>query len=179
VGLRGPPPKPRALRMLEGNPGKRPLNEREPQPPIGRPRCPEYLDDLAKREWRRLVPILEKMRVLTEADDIALANLCMQYSLLQQAQVKLAKTGLLIKTRSGYIQQSPLVAIVANCVEQVGRLCREFGLTPASRTRISVPPEEPGRDRIMEAIWSGIRTEKTRREAANATEGTPPTTTMQ
>ena len=76
------------------------------------------------------------MRVLTEADGITLGNLCQQYSLLQQAQLKLQKTGLLFKTKSGYIQQSPLVGIVAGCVEQVNKLCREFGLTPASRTRI-------------------------------------------
>lgn len=32
MGLRGPPPKPTALRVLEGNPGKLPLNRHEPQP---------------------------------------------------------------------------------------------------------------------------------------------------
>jgi len=138
LGLRGPAPKPRALALLEGNPGKRPLNRYEPQPRLTRPKCPDYLDEAAKREWKRLVPILSRMRVLTEADGIALASLCQQYSLLQQSQAKLQKTGLLLKTKSGYVQPSPLVAIVANCVDQVNKLCREFGLTPASRTRIQV-----------------------------------------
>jgi len=31
--MRGPPPKPTYLRILEGNPSKRPLNRNEPQPP--------------------------------------------------------------------------------------------------------------------------------------------------
>ena len=113
MGLRGPAPKPRALAVLEGNPGKRPLNRHEPQPRVTRPKCPDYLDEAAQREWKRLVPILSRMRVLTEADGIALANLCQQYSLLQQAQSKLQKTGLLLKTKSGYVQPSPLVTIVA------------------------------------------------------------------
>ena len=168
MGLRGPPPKPRALREIEGNPGKRPLNPREPQPAVKRPRCPAYLDADARREWRRLVPILERMRVLTEADDIALANLCQQYALLQEAQIKLKKTGLLIKTRSGYIQQSPLVAIISTTVDQVNKLCREFGLTPSSRTRIQVEPVKPAVNPIQQAIMDNLRRMKPEHEAGSS-----------
>ena len=153
MGLRGPNPKPRALQVLEGNPGKRPLNPLEPQPLLRRPKCPDYLDEAAKREWKRLVPILEAMRVLTEADGIALGNLCMQYAMLQEAQTKLRKTGLLMKTRGGFIQQSPLVAVVSSTVDQVNKLCREFGLTPAARTRIQVAPgDSPSSDPLEDAL---------------------------
>lgn len=92
---------------------------------------------------------------LTEADGIALANLCQQYSLLQQAQAKLQKTGLLLKTKSGYIQQSPLVAIVSSAVDQVNKLCREFGLTPAARTRIQVAQENSEGSDPLEDAWCG------------------------
>jgi len=140
--------------MLEGNPGKRPLNPYEPQPRRKRPRCPDYLDEAAKREWKRLAPLLQRMRVLTEADGIALASLCAQYSLLQQAQVKLQKTGLLFKTKSGYVQQSPLVGIVSACVDQLNKLCREFGLTPASRTRLQVAPDDqPRPGGVLDGEW--------------------------
>jgi len=140
--------------VLEGNPGKRPLNHYEPQPRAKRPKYPEYLDEIAKLEWKRLVPILLCMRSLTEADSITLANLCQQYSTLQQAQAKLQKTGLLLKTKSGYVQQSPLVAIVAGCVDQVNKLCREFGLSPASRTRIQVCfKESPEPGVVLNGEW--------------------------
>ena len=33
MATRGRKPKPTALKVLEGNPGKRPLNDREPVPP--------------------------------------------------------------------------------------------------------------------------------------------------
>jgi hypothetical protein len=36
MGRRGPPPQPTKLRLLSGNPGKRPLPRAEPQP-IGQP----------------------------------------------------------------------------------------------------------------------------------------------
>lgn len=158
MGLRGPAPQPTSLRVLYGNPGRRPINRFEPKPRMKRPKCPTHLDENAQREWRRLVPILSRMRVLTEADGIALANLCQQYAMLQQAQVKLQKTGLLMKTKSGYIQQSPLVGIISAAVDQVNKLCREFGLTPASRTRIQIGMEEerPRGGGILNGEWEPV-----------------------
>lgn len=138
----GPAPKPTLIRKAEGNPGRRPFNDREPQPDVVRPRMPKHLDKLAQREWRRLVPMLERMRVLTEADGIALANLCFDCSILQQAQEALAKTGLLSKSgRSGLIHQSPLLNIIASTTDRVTRSLREFGLTPSSRSRIQTNAE--------------------------------------
>jgi hypothetical protein len=46
------------------------------------------------------------------SDGIALANLCQAYSTLIKAQLQLTTNGILYKTKSGYIQQSPLLAIV-------------------------------------------------------------------
>ncbi|MEP7363840.1 MAG: phage terminase small subunit P27 family [Acidobacteriota bacterium] len=141
MGQRGPAPKPTALRIAEGNLGKRPLNILEPRPRQITPACPKHLDGEGRLAWRRLVPVLERMRVLTEADGIVLANLCDSYSTMVQAQRKLRETGMLLKTPSGYVQQNPLISIVNTCMETVTRLAREFGLTPTSRTRLHAGPE--------------------------------------
>ncbi len=53
-----------------------------------------------------------------------------------KAQAQLNKLGILIKTPSGYVQQSPLIGIVNNCTEKIVMLCREFGLTPSSGSRV-------------------------------------------
>jgi len=79
-----------------------------------------------------------RMRVLTEADGMALASLCQAWSTMMKAQQKLNETWMLLKTPSGYVQQNPLISIVNSCMETVTRLSREFGLTPASRTRLHV-----------------------------------------
>ena len=96
----------------EGNRGHRPLNPREPKPKAVPPRCPEHLDKRAKQEWRRLVPQLMKLQVLTEVDGMALANLCQAYSTMVHAQETLNEKGYLYKAPSGYIMQSPYLAIV-------------------------------------------------------------------
>ena len=140
MGLRGPAPKPTAQRKAEGNPSRRPLPENEPEYRLGVPECPSHLGEEARAEWDRIAPMLDSAGVLTEADYMALANLCQAYVTMQKAQVQLDKTGLLMKTATGYVQQSPLIGIVNSSMHQITRLCQEFGLTPASRTRIAADP---------------------------------------
>ena len=137
MGIRGPSPTPTRIKLIRGNPGKRKLNDSEPQPQLAAPECPEYLDEMARVEWDRLVEILLAMRVLTEADYIALGNLCQAYSTMIDAQKKLSKAGVLYRTKSGYVQQSPLLGIVNSQMTLINALVREFGLTPSSRTRVS------------------------------------------
>jgi P27 family predicted phage terminase small subunit len=152
MGYRGPIPKPSVIERAEGNPGKRPVNAREPQPRPVAPKCPEHLDEHAKQEWKRMVPILRRMRVLTEADSMALANLCQTWSTLVKAQEKLTEMGILYKSPSGYVMQSPLLAIVNQCVETITKLSREFGLTPAARSRIIAQSEPEPKENLWEIL---------------------------
>jgi len=50
VAQRGRKPKPTAVKVLEGNPGKRSLNTAEPKPEKKAPRCPSWLEDEAKED---------------------------------------------------------------------------------------------------------------------------------
>jgi P27 family predicted phage terminase small subunit len=156
MGRRGPAPKPTAIKKAEGNPGKRKLNTQEPQPVPGAPECPDHLDAVAKKEWNRLSGILVAMKLLTEADYIALGNLCQAYSTMIDAQKHLNKGGILFKTPNGYIQQNPLLGIIRAQMNIVNGLVREFGLTPSSRTRITIEKEDDGHDELM-AILSQPR----------------------
>ncbi|NLD95616.1 MAG: phage terminase small subunit P27 family, partial [Synergistaceae bacterium] len=78
MATRGRKPKPTALKLLEGDRGKgrRPLNKNEPIPPEGAIKCPSWLLPEAKKEWKRLAPALEAMRVLTVADLKAFEGYC-------------------------------------------------------------------------------------------------------
>lgn len=60
--MAGRKPKPTALKKLEGNPGKRKLNTKEPVPAKGMPECPRWLLPEAKEEWNRLCQKLSEMR---------------------------------------------------------------------------------------------------------------------
>ncbi len=78
--MAGRKPKPTALKKLEGNPGKRKLNTKEPVPEKGMPDCPKWLLPEAREEWKRLCQKLSEMGVLTEIDMAAFAAYCQSYA---------------------------------------------------------------------------------------------------
>ena len=93
--MRGRKPKPTALKVVAGNPGRHPLNKREPKPRPRRrlPPCPDWLDKAARREWRRMGRQLHDARILTAIDEKALAMLCATWSQYVQAQQALQEYG--------------------------------------------------------------------------------------
>jgi P27 family predicted phage terminase small subunit len=153
VGLRGPAPKPTAIKQAEGNPGKRRLNSNEPEFEATIPKVPSHIDKEAKKEWRRIAPMLLRNHVLTEADYMALANLCQAWATLKRLQSLLNDApSLLVKTPAGYVQQTPLFSMIGKQMALVNRLCQEFGLTPSSRTRVKTEPGRSEEQDLMEIL---------------------------
>jgi len=152
MATRGRKPKPTALKVLEGNPGKRPLNKNEPQPEKKAPRCPSWLEPEAKKEWKRMAKTLETIGVLTQVDKAAFAGYCQAYARWNEAEEFLSKHGTIFKTPSGYIQQVPQVSIAQTYLKVMKDFCSEFGLTPAARTRIQVDSAVGQEDDPMESI---------------------------
>jgi P27 family predicted phage terminase small subunit len=141
--MRGPKPKPTALRRMQGNPGKRAYNHAEPVPPDAMPDCPPHLGAIAREEWDRLAEVLYRMGVLTSIDRAALAAYCQCYGRWVEAEEKLTATPMLLKTATGYVQQSPWLSIANKQMELMGRYMGELGLTPASRSRVAAYAETP------------------------------------
>ncbi len=144
MSTRGRIPKPTAIKELEGNPGRRRLNDREPKPERKAPSCPNWLEPEAKKEWRRLARKMELMGVLTEADRGAFAGYCQAYARWKEAEEFISQHGTIVKTPSGYWQQVPQVSIAQTYMKMMQKFAEQFGLTPASRSRIvadSIAPE--------------------------------------
>ena len=76
MATRGRKPTPTPIKELEGNPGKRPLNQNEPKLKKTAPSYPKWIDKEAKKEWRRLAAKMEQMGVLSEVDMAAFAGYC-------------------------------------------------------------------------------------------------------
>ncbi|MCU4654489.1 phage terminase small subunit P27 family [Roseibacterium sp. SDUM158016] len=100
------------------------------------PRCPPHLGDVAKAEWRRLAKPMHDAGVLTIADRAAFAAYCQAYARWVEAEEKLKETPMLLKTPSGYVQQSPWLSIANKQLELMGRFMAELGLTPSARSRL-------------------------------------------
>ena len=144
----GRPPKPTLIKILEGNPGKRPLNLYEPKPQKKAPKCPGWLEPVAKQEWRRMAKHLELIGILTEIDRAAFAAYCQAFARWKEAEEFISKHGTIVKTPSGYWQQVPQVSIAQTYLKIMNRLCEQFGLTPSSRSRIVADPYDESDDEL-------------------------------
>ena len=155
MGKRGPPPTPTALKILRGNPGRKKLNEHEPQPD-GRPVCPSWLLPEAKLKWKSLVPQLQALGLATKIDGDALAQYCQVWARWRAAEVFIAKHGDTYEStdRQGGARTklSPYVLITQNLLAIMHRLQREFGMTASARSQIHVEQAPKRQSEFMALI---------------------------
>lgn len=152
---RGRPPKPTNLKVLEGNPGKRPLSVNEPKPKPIPPKCPAWMAPEGKKLWKRLMPELERLGLMTIVDGAAFEAVCQNYATWVKCEKHLKKYGLTMKlytkARDEYEIPRPEVAIGQKALKSVHTFMTEFGLTPASRVKLGTKPGGEEED-PMEAL---------------------------
>ncbi len=142
MGSRGPSPKPTALKALHGTARRDRSNPSEPQPQVTAVSCPAFLDSAAKAEWRRLIPHLVKLKLMSDLDRGLLAAYCAAWSRWRKAELAIQKFGEVLATPSGYMQKNPHVTIANESIRTLEKLAGHFGLSPSTRTRVSATPEE-------------------------------------
>jgi P27 family predicted phage terminase small subunit len=160
MGKRGPRPTPTKLKILRGNPGCRPLNKNEPEPPAAGIAMPSHLGPVAQARWAELLPIVQAMRVMTDADVEALARYCDTYEWWLAVRAKLRAEGdtYPILNDGGevkYIAQRPEVSIAHKLATQLRQLEQDFGLNPSARTSLQSQPEKPAGEDEANAILFG------------------------
>ena len=133
--MRGRKPKPTKLKLLTGNPGQRPLNDREPEP-VGLAKCPSWLDFEAKKEWARIAPELERLGLLTMVDQAALAAYCQAWAEFKGATADLQAEGRVYYTEDGEPKPHPAVSRQKAAWSAIRGFAAEFGLSPSARTRV-------------------------------------------
>jgi P27 family predicted phage terminase small subunit len=151
--VKGRKPTPTALKLLKGNPGKRPINRNEPKPSPRAPGCPTWLAPEARAEWRRVVPALDKIGMLAKVDRAALTAYCETWATFVTAQRDLHEHGLVLhiyedlavtddgKTIKVQVRatKNPSVMVARDAAAQIRAFCAEFGLTPSARSRMELP----------------------------------------
>lgn len=145
--MKGRKPLPTHLKLVKGNPGRRPLNDAEPKPRRERPGAPAHISDKAREAWGYVSGLLDRIGVLTEVDAIALEMLCEAYAEVLAARATLQAFG------SSYYQTvneggsvmhraHPAVAVLQDADRRIKSWAAEFGMTPSARTRVKVDGEQ-------------------------------------
>lgn len=124
--------------------------------------CPSYLDDVAKKEWKRILKVIENENIEFNAKDLkVLEGYCTSYSNWIMFEEKAKEAGYLIFSSTGYPQQHPYCQLAKNAQTQYLNFMKELGLTPAARARInknkntSTTEGYTEEDREMEEMFNG------------------------
>ncbi len=150
----GRPPTPTALKLISGNPGKRPIKG-EPKPPPSKPRRPQWLVGYARTEWDRVVPALDKLGLLTVVDRTVIAAYCEAAAGLKAASQDLRKRGYLILSArhdGEALVKNPSNQLLRDYSRLVATYSSMLGLSPSDRVRLSgdaSPSTEAGLDAIL------------------------------
>ena len=144
--MQGRKPTPTVLKLLQGNPGKRPLKLDEFRPAVEIPKPPAHVRDSkeAAKEWRRVTAELARYGLISQVDRAALvfyvvnwARHCEAEEMIKKAAEASGGSGLFVKTPNGYPVQSPWVAVSNKSMELCRVFLAGFGMTPAARTRVT------------------------------------------
>jgi P27 family predicted phage terminase small subunit len=161
--MRGRPRKPNWLKILEGNRGHRPITGEDFQPPGEAPEMPKGMSRAARREFRFMCDALVPRGGITALDGKALWAYCDCYAMAQDARRLIEKHGQLIpmlavdrktgKPKLGAdgkpiikrYYNNPAVKIHMKYLRLMEEYLKMFGLTPASRQKLFIPPKSDGK----------------------------------
>ena len=148
------PRKPRALKVLEGRRGHKPLKD-EPvfAPLLDDP--PENLGDAGLELWNRLLAAYEAAPVIQVTDYAALVALCRSWGLYTDAMADIAARGHVVASvrNEGDLVKNPSCVIASQALSHFEKLASQFGLTPAARAALDAPAaKDTTRDTAAEIL---------------------------
>jgi len=149
----GRPRKPTQTKIAEGNRGKRKLDiSKEPQFPREIPEPPDFLSPDAAAEWRELSGLLFDAGLLTKVDGKALAAYCETYAVWKGLHIEFreSKQKYCLVGVGGAFYKNPMVSMINEASCRMLKYLHEFGLTPASRSKITITKKDLDKDPFEE-----------------------------
>ena len=152
--------KPTQLKKLAGNPGKRKLPKDEPKLKTAIPTCPAHFEEECRELWDKFGVLLYEMGVITHADSTALEMLITTYREWREADSVIQSRGLSYPTvtqaGSTVYRAVPEVAMRSDAARRLQSLLSEFGLSPASRSKVSAAGDS-GADPMEDFLSEGLK----------------------
>lgn len=136
------PKTPTKLKLLKGTAQPCRTNRNEPEPETEVPDIPHHLSKEARQEWNRITPLLEAMGLVAQIDMTSLAMYCQSWGDHVKAENMIRRNGAVIKGAKGSLVKSPWVGMSKDARLIAHKFLVEFGLTPASRSRVSGKKKE-------------------------------------
>lgn len=149
----GPKKKPTRLRILEGNPSRRPINELEPTCDLP-PEKPAIVasNAIASAEWDRVTAAMVP-GLYSALDTATLMTYALAWSMLLEAQRAIAADGITITTPKGRVSH-PATRVWKQAVDTLAKCSDRLGLHPGARSSLNIPTRnsEPSK---FDGLWGG------------------------
>lgn len=145
MGKRGPKPKPKALVILDGNAGRKPIIPDELEVRCDMPAVkPDIvaLDDVASAEWDRVLAAMPP-NLCNALDVNVLAQYALAWSILAQCQHEIRENGLTAWRESGP-SVAPSFTMWKAATETLLKCGDRLGLNPSTRSRLQMPARGDG-----------------------------------
>lgn len=108
--------------------------------------APDWLDDLARAEWQRLLPLITGSVPVSKLDLPLFASYCQAYSDAQHAQADIRKNGQTFTTDNGMVRMNPSVKLKLDATNQMMRLADALGLSVYSCVRMQIKGDGSGKE---------------------------------
>lgn len=125
------------------------------RPKAGALRAPRWLSKAARKEWRRVVKVLDGLGILTSADTDTLAVYCDAVVRYAEASRTLEAEGMIVETPRGP-QQHPAILAQQKYAAIMARCAGQLGLEPSARAALAakLAKEAGPKDRFEELFGS-------------------------
>ena len=137
---------PKKLKVIKGTFRNCRANPKEPDYPTELPEMPDCLGETGKKEWKRMSEILLPQGLLSKIDMAALAAYCQSYGNWHDAEKQLNGENRIITTPNGRDVPNPLIGIINKYADHMRKFLIEFGMTPASRSKVSAKKTKKKKD---------------------------------
>lgn len=148
---KGRKPTPKTILKLRGSRVRGP-HKSGIDAPAGIPQPPEYLCDIGRAEWDRIVPMLEASKVMSLRHQHTLAAYCDALADMVKANNELQQHGATFMDDKGRVMNHPAWYRKKDSRLHMLRLAEQFGLTASALARVSAvdaPTAEDAEDRRM------------------------------
>lgn len=139
--------KPTALKELQGTARADRANPLEPRPSVGIPDAPAWIDEdpVTRQLFDQVTKYIVDMKVATQVDGLALSLLADQLSLYLEIRNEIRSRGVMLQeegsTGQTVTKPNPLLPQLNSAYTAIVKMLREYGLTAASRTNVSMIEE--------------------------------------
>lgn len=105
-------------------------------------KAPNYLDDIAKKQWASKIKSLSERGDITFEDYTNLELYCVNYSLYRQAVQNIAERGFSITNSQGTEARNPALTAKSEAEKIIIKMSSLLGFDPVSRRKTPIEADE-------------------------------------